>query len=211
MTAGSSMSGFQSSSPVSKSSANRKQSPVNLPLLTKDPTLQAEMLEFSCVTKTTLHISGSDEWPCRLLPSAVHPKTGRGRVEGHADVHVVQSQLDEERAQNRNSYAQLAQLAHCSENRRSALGWRAAFPRGTSPAGRHRCRDLDAFQENDEMVEEHPHGRRVLQLLLLISRLLLLFPEKRDKLVAAVFLLRTSLISSIYGSSAGFPRRQQVA
>ena len=61
------------------------------------------------------------------------------------------------------------------------------------------------------MVEEHPHGRRVLQLLLLIGRLLLLFPEKRDKLVAAVFLLRTSLISSIYGSSAGFPRRQQVA
>ena len=71
MMAGSSMSGFQSSSPVSKSSANRKQSPVNLPLLTEEPELQAEMLEFSSVTTTALHISGSDEWPCRLLPSGL--------------------------------------------------------------------------------------------------------------------------------------------
>ena len=45
-------------------------------------------------------------------PSAVHLEAGRGRVEGHAENHVVQSQLEEERAQTRNSYAQLAgQLA----------------------------------------------------------------------------------------------------
>ena len=45
--------------------------------------------------------------------------------------------------------------------------------------GRRRCRDLDALQAADEMVEENSHGRRVLQLLLL------LFPEERDKFVAA--------------------------
>jgi hypothetical protein len=55
------MSGFQSSSPVSKSSANRKQRPVNLPLLTNEPELHAEMLEFSSVTTTALQISGSEE------------------------------------------------------------------------------------------------------------------------------------------------------
>lgn len=44
--------GFQSSSVVSKSSANRKHNPENLPFETRDPELQAEIIVFSSVITT---------------------------------------------------------------------------------------------------------------------------------------------------------------